>query len=318
MRLWQFAAGALTLGLTLSLVTLTGCGSKESPDAGTDTTPAPGPSGKPKSKVALMPGKGTIKGTVTLAGDMPNTKALDAKVDEAAKKEASSVQHCMAAGAPETDKGQQVWRIKDGKVKNVAVFLVPVDNNTIFAFSDKDPLVSLKDKPAALHQPYCAFHPHVQFMFTKYRSADQGNKLVPTGQELTVYNDTINDANKEGFGHNTHLQGPNQEEFNQTIGPGGKKVVDNLIPERSVVNVSCDVHKWMSAFIWVRDNPYYAVTDEKGEFTISNVPTGKVGIVAWHEGAVPSKFLNEKGINGDPIDVKEGETVTKDFTIKAK
>jgi len=40
----------------------------------------------------------------------------------------------------------------------------------------------------------------------------------------------------------------------------------------------------MNAEILVVSHPYYAVTDERGEFELTDVPPGQYEIVAWHEG----------------------------------
>jgi hypothetical protein len=41
----------------------------------------------------------------------------------------------------------------------------------------------------------------------------------------------------------------------------------------------------MLGFIHVFDHPYFAVTDDKGVFSISNVPAGTYTLKAWHEDA---------------------------------
>jgi hypothetical protein len=41
----------------------------------------------------------------------------------------------------------------------------------------------------------------------------------------------------------------------------------------------------MLAYIHVFDHPYFAVTDERGMFTISNLPAGTYVLKAWHEDA---------------------------------
>lgn len=50
-----------------------------------------------------------------------------------------------------------------------------------------------------------------------------------------------------------------------------------------IVDVFCEIHSSMRAFIIVVPNDYYTTPDENGEFTISNVPAGTFTIGAWHE-----------------------------------
>jgi hypothetical protein len=40
----------------------------------------------------------------------------------------------------------------------------------------------------------------------------------------------------------------------------------------------------MNAEMFVAPHPYYAVTDESGQFEFTDVPPGTYQIVAWHEG----------------------------------
>jgi len=49
------------------------------------------------------------------------------------------------------------------------------------------------------------------------------------------------------------------------------------------VDVFCSIHSNMHCIILVVDNPYFAVTDENGHFSITNVPPGTYKLKAWHE-----------------------------------
>ena len=47
------------------------------------------------------------------------------------------------------------------------------------------------------------------------------------------------------------------------------------------VEIFCHIHPYMHAFILVRDNPYFAVTDREGKYILSGVPSGTYAIKAW-------------------------------------
>jgi plastocyanin len=49
------------------------------------------------------------------------------------------------------------------------------------------------------------------------------------------------------------------------------------------VDVFCSIHSRMSCVILVLENPYFAVTDSRGRYTITNVPPGTYTMVAWQE-----------------------------------
>jgi plastocyanin len=53
-----------------------------------------------------------------------------------------------------------------------------------------------------------------------------------------------------------------------------------------VVQVFCDIHSHMSAYILVFAHRYFAVTDKGGAFTIPGIPPGSYTLAVWHEGEV--------------------------------
>jgi hypothetical protein len=55
------------------------------------------------------------------------------------------------------------------------------------------------------------------------------------------------------------------------------------IKEAGILKLVCDTHAWMLGYIHVFDHPYFAVTDERGMFSIPNVPAGTYTLKAWHE-----------------------------------
>ena len=48
------------------------------------------------------------------------------------------------------------------------------------------------------------------------------------------------------------------------------------------VVLTCDRHDFMENWLYVVKNPYYAISDESGNFEIGQVPPGDYKLVAWH------------------------------------
>ncbi len=51
------------------------------------------------------------------------------------------------------------------------------------------------------------------------------------------------------------------------------------------VPILCNVHPEMSAYLVVVPTPYFATSDQTGNYKIENVPDGSYTVTAWHEGA---------------------------------
>jgi plastocyanin len=49
-----------------------------------------------------------------------------------------------------------------------------------------------------------------------------------------------------------------------------------------VVALGCNVHDWMSAYVFVADTPYYSVTTVDGSATLDALPAGDYEVEIWH------------------------------------
>jgi hypothetical protein len=59
--------------------------------------------------------------------------------------------------------------------------------------------------------------------------------------------------------------------------------IDQAKPERGPIAVDSAIHPWMKAYVWVLDHPYFAVTDDDGNFEIRFAPKGNLRLAAWQE-----------------------------------
>jgi plastocyanin len=53
------------------------------------------------------------------------------------------------------------------------------------------------------------------------------------------------------------------------------------------VDVFCSIHANMHCVVLVLDNPYFALSDDRNHYSISNVPPGTYQLTAWHERMPP-------------------------------
>jgi hypothetical protein len=306
MRVTRFAATALGLSLMfVALALVVGCGKKEEEEF--DIGGAGGKGGGKKTPVAY--GKATLKGRVRLAGGRPNTAAATAELQEKMRTAVpADAGTCLNPNADPIEKEQQTWRLgNDNGVGNVFVMLRP-ERNTFFALDDQhDAIKAIKGEGMrVIDQPHCAFKPHVNYLVPEYLDKD-GNKQT-TGQYLRV-------LNTSPVGHNTKWgdNTPRNPGSDVTIAARtGQIEIKDLKPSTSPVILTCSVHKWMNAYVWVLDHPFVAVTDADGNYEIKNVPVGKVRVVAWHE---QSGYVNEGGGKGEELNLPEDGEAAKDFSV---
>ncbi|HLZ35803.1 MAG TPA: carboxypeptidase regulatory-like domain-containing protein, partial [Nitrospira sp.] len=51
---------------------------------------------------------------------------------------------------------------------------------------------------------------------------------------------------------------------------------------RRTFYMQCGFHAYMESWAMAVNNPYYALTDADGKFTIENIPPGTYQLVVWH------------------------------------
>jgi len=144
--------------------------------------------------------------------------------------------------------------------------------------------------PALLDQKGCLYVPTIF--------------AVQTGQKIIV-------KNSDPCVHNVHAKATveGNPESNQLQMPGGADLTFTFDKPEAFLKFQCDVHSWMGAWVTVVDNPYYAVTDADGKFTIKNVPPGKYTLQVAHR---------KLGTQTAGIEVKDTGAATQDFTFTMK
>lgn len=95
--------------------------------------------------------------------------------------------------------------------------------------------------------------------------------------------DSYDITNKDPILHNTHLKMDETSLINVVL-PPIRKEIKKIIPQPGIIHLRCDVHTFMEGWVVIRDNPYFAVTDQNGNFKISDIPPGNYSITLWHEG----------------------------------
>jgi plastocyanin len=88
--------------------------------------------------------------------------------------------------------------------------------------------------------------------------------------------------------------------FNDAVLPGNQ--FERTFTRLGLVHLTCNVHKEMSAYVMVVQNPYFTTqVDTTGTFTIPNVPAGKYVLRIWGE-----KLSDEENAKTWQITVGDG------------
>jgi hypothetical protein len=124
-----------------------------------------------------------------------------------------------------------------------------------------------------------------------------------------MVNQPLEIINSDPTLHNVHSLAKNTKQFNIAQPKQGMKMTQKFDKPEVMVKIKCEVHPWMAAYVGVLDHPFYAISDDKGNFEIKNLPAGTYELEAWHE---------KYGTQTMKLTVGEKETKTADFTFEAK
>jgi len=138
-----------------------------------------------------------------------------------------------------------------------------------------------------LDQNGCRYHPHVLG--------------IMVGQNLEI-------KNSDPLLHNIKAVAKKNRGFNVSQPNAGMTRDVTFSAPEVMVNLECNVHGWMHAYLGVRPDPFFAVSGQDGSFKIEGLPPGTYTIEAWHE-----KF----GTQTATVTIAATETKTANITFAA-
>jgi hypothetical protein len=123
-----------------------------------------------------------------------------------------------------------------------------------------------REKEVVFDQKGCRFIPHALF--------------ARTDQVVRV-------KSADNCAHNTKTNPLRNQAVNFALTPNDREGVEvkNKVAEKLPIEVQCNIHNWMSARWLILDHPYAAISDEKGKFTIADLPAGEHELLMWQERA---------------------------------
>jgi plastocyanin len=183
---------------------------------------------------------------------------------------------CAKANAGKQVVQETVMAALDGSLANVFVSL-----------EGTFPPTPVSSEPVVIDQRACVYRPRVV-----------GARV---GQTLQV-------RNSDDLIHNVHSLTEKGNAFNISE-PKAGMVQSFKLKDAEILRIKCDVHRWMTTYVGIVGNPYFAVSNDGGNFEIANVPPGSYTIRAWHElyGPVTQR-----------VAVRAGATATINFSYTGK
>jgi hypothetical protein len=146
----------------------------------------------------------------------------------------------------------QQYLIRNRKIQNVVLFLDGIKAGK-----------AIPREALTVSSLKCDFVPHVAAGF-------KGNKIIlkTDDQVFHAFDIHASISGKEIYHVALHEQG---------------STVTKTLSKAGLLDLTCYTHPWQHAHIYIFDHPYVAVTDEKGEFAIKDIPSGTYTVKAWHE-----------------------------------
>ena len=202
---------------------------------------------------------GDLEGTFVYKGTPPAAKPIEVTKDE---------QFC---GKHNLKDESLVVNKENGGIANVMVYLFSAPGSKVAVHPDYEKVAKAE---VVVDNANCRFEPRAQ--------------VLRVGQTLVL-------GNKDPVGHNTKADffNPQNNPFNDLIPNGGtvKKTFGGA--EGTPVVMSCNIHPWMTGYLLLRDDPYAAVTDKDGKFTIKNLPVGDHTFIVYN-----IKYVVDVTVNG--------------------
>ncbi len=200
---------------------------------------------------------------------------------------------------PQAQKKRDLERLvvaSNGGVANTVVFLKNIT---------KGKEMDLPEGRQFLNQKTCRYEPHVLLV------PDKGTLQLKSSDPIL---------------HTVHMSGAS--DYNLPF-PFANQTVSRTMNREGIVDLRCNAgHVWMNAEMLVVHHPYYAVTDEDGNFKLTNVPPGEYEIEAWHEGwkvtgqgsvyDVMTQMRVQRPIFSDPMEWSKKVTVPANGAVDVK
>jgi len=166
-----------------------------------------------------------------------------------------------------------------GKLAGAYVYLTRADGKAL-------PAAAVPTAAKVVTQDGCLYRPKVS--------------VAITGQSVEI-------RNADPAFHNVRATTASKTAFNLAQPEGAQPIVRSDLGGAGKMELACDVHPWMHAYVMVSDHAYATVTGADGKYTFKDVPPGKYEVHAWHPDLDPT--------NPKKVTVKKGKTAKASLSL---
>lgn len=199
------------------------------------------------------------------------------------KAEGKTSDSAAGGGKYDSRKYKFVERINYAELKDFVVYI----EGPVAGSSPKSNAVATVDTYKQVNQEKANFSPHV----------------LPV-----VVGTTVEWPNNDDIFHNVFSMS-DAKQFDLDLYKGNPPDKRVTFDKAGRVDVFCSIHANMNCVVLVLENPYFAVANDSGHYTITNVPPGTYKLKAWHE-RLPAQVRE--------ITVPAEGEVKVDFTLGVK
>lgn len=209
----------------------------------------------------------TLTGSIIFNGEAPKPRRYDMSPDPVCVK--------LSGDYPEVNE----LLISDQRVVNTFVYLKSGEPLDAYRFE-------VPDSEVVLAHTGCYYVPRILG--------------IRTGQRLSL-------VNNDPTVHNTHPTPKYNQEWNMSQAAGAAPFPKSFNRPEQFIPFKDNQHPWEKAIVGVFDHPFFAVSDQFGNYELRGLPPGKYKLVAWHE------RLGEQQME---LTIVPGETRKIDFTFE--
>jgi len=239
---------------------------------------------------------GTLTGTVTLDGEVPGPKGYNL----------TTLPDQIYCGRISDGRGWRLFQPFDvgegGVFRQVVVYIKSISKGKPFA-AEKAPRIEARD---------CRFLPMVNVV-------RDDHDVVVVNMDPAMHDIQAYETSHLGPRVLFNVPLPISERYQPQAGLNprfsnyyeGESITQrvHMTKNRRVFVMQCGFHAYMESWALVEDHPYYAIADEQGRFTLTEIPPGTYEVVVWHP------YLRYDTTK--EVTIQSKESTSLDFTIQA-